>query len=133
MHYHAYTWTGDAAEYRRRHRYESHIDQTGFAASPIPPIKMCWWLRKPAHLIAGTWDMPWAAADWLADQYRAIADQIAAPTIWTEEMRPHATHDLEVGRDVTWHWNLVDGRRVFASAVVCCPNAWEPDTGCPLS
>lgn len=132
MHYHAYTWTGDATEHRRRTLRESHIDHDRFAHSDLPPLKHCWWLRKPPHLVVDTWDMPWAAADWLAAQYHQVADQIAAPTIWTDERRTHAARDLAEGYDITWQWHLANGTRVFASAVACSPNAWDPDAPCPL-
>ncbi|MDA0566444.1 hypothetical protein LG943_19300 [Streptomonospora sp. S1-112] len=132
MHYHVYRWRGTATEYQRRHTYESHIDQAAFARSPVPPLKACWWLRKPAEAAAGTYNTAHDAARWLAAEYRAVADTIAVPGLWTADRQEHAARDLADGRDITWSWSLEGDRRAFASAVACSPNRWDPDAACPL-
>jgi hypothetical protein len=131
VHYHAYSWTGGTDEYRR-YLPEGHIDHAGFRASPAVPLKICWWLRKPAAMIAASFTEPADAADWAVEQYRRIADDITVPNLWTEEQHGPAIAHLAAGRDLAWSWHLTGPRRAFACIAVCSPNHWDPEAGCPL-
>ncbi|MFC3995729.1 hypothetical protein ACFOVU_07375 [Nocardiopsis sediminis] len=134
MHYHGFMWRGPE-EQRARHRAASHIDGPGFRSSDIPPIKTCWWLRRPAHAVRGTWDDADGAVGWMAGQYADISDVLRDPEpFWKpdERRREAAIRDLSDGRDVAWGYLLDDGERAFIATVCCSPNAWE-DIRCPLA
>ncbi|MFC4562581.1 hypothetical protein ACFO4E_12015 [Nocardiopsis mangrovi] len=134
MHYHGYEWRGSDEE-RARHRAAGHIDSPGFRSSEVPPIKICWWLRRPAHAVQGTWDAAADAVGWMAERYAGIEAALEDPApFWAATAGRHgaAERDLSAGRDVSWGYRLRDGGRAFIVAVCCSPNGWE-DLRCPLA
>ncbi|MDT0304804.1 hypothetical protein [Streptomonospora wellingtoniae] len=134
MHYHGYFWRGSDDDRSRRAR-DAHIDGPRFATADVPPAKMCWWLRKPADMVAGTWDDPAGAAKWMLAQYERVSREIEdAAAHWTPGDRRYAAalRDIADGRDVTWQYQVGGDERAFVSVVACSPNEWDREAPCPL-
>ncbi|MFC7327815.1 hypothetical protein [Marinactinospora rubrisoli] len=134
MHYHGYFWRGSEAR-RIREEVDGHVRGEGFASSDIPPIKTCWWLRRPEGVIAGTWSDASEAVHWMAERYGTFADALADPhPFWKPKAarRAAAARHLADGRDISWSYHLRDDERAFVAAVCCSPNAWE-DIPCPFT
>ncbi|GAB3439776.1 hypothetical protein GCM10027570_04480 [Streptomonospora sediminis] len=137
MHYHGYFWRGSDSERSRKAR-DAHIDGPQFATADVPPIKMGWWLRKPADRISGTWHTAQDAAQWMVDRYETVRAEInGSGAFWS----PHGDRgdryaatlrDIAAGRDVTWQYQLGGDERAFVSVVACSPNHWDPEAACPL-
>ncbi|WP_420161599.1 hypothetical protein [Nocardiopsis sp. CNT-189] len=132
-HFHGYLWQGSGEE-RYRGTPETYPDHPAFPSSPLPPQRMCWWLRKPASAVRGTWDGADGALAWLTGEYRKVLPQLR--TDWPELMAPEARKpfwrdSLEQGTDVVCgHW--LRGGNAFSATLVCCPNRWEGNL-CPTS
>ncbi|MBV2362865.1 hypothetical protein ACFPZ0_21180 [Streptomonospora nanhaiensis] len=128
MHYHGYLWR-DSEAARSREQAHGHIDSPRFRTSSAPPIKVCWWLRKPAALVRGTWADPKEAVDWMAERYAGFAPRLVeAEPYWApgEERRTAAARDLAAGRDVSWSYRLLAG-----SGPSWPPCAARPTPGTP--
>ncbi|MUL40378.1 hypothetical protein FZ103_04155 [Streptomonospora sp. PA3] len=134
MHYHGYFWRGSDEERSRKAR-DTHIDGPQFTTADVPPVKMCWWLRKPADKVAGTWGEPEGAAEWMAAQYEKVRTEIDGPdAFWAPAGGRYAAalRDLADGRDVTWQYQLGGDERAFVSVVACSPNGWDREAPCPV-
>ncbi|WP_157036413.1 hypothetical protein [Streptomonospora alba] len=134
MHYHGYFWRGSDQDRSRKAR-DAHIDGPRFADADVPPVKACWWLRKPADRISGTWDDAESAAKWMVSRYEGVRGEIdAATAFWApaDDRYAPALRDISAGRDVTWQYQLGGDERVFVSVVACTPNEWDRDAPCPL-
>ncbi|MBB5999041.1 hypothetical protein [Streptomonospora salina] len=134
MHFHGYFWRGSDRERSRKAR-DAHIDGPLFAAADVPPVKTCWWLRKPAARVRGTWDDAESAATWMVACYEGVRAEIDdAAAFWapTGDRCAAALRDIADGRDITWQYRIGGDERAFVSVVACTPNAWDREAPCPL-
>jgi len=134
VHYHGYFWRGSDSD-RSRTARDAHVDGPRFASADVPPIKMAWWLRKSAEMIAGTWDDAEAAAKWMVSRYETVRAEISGQdAFWSPdgERYPLALRDIAAGRDVTWQYQLGGDERAFVAVVACTPNNSDAEAPCPL-
>jgi hypothetical protein len=136
MHLHCYVWTGMGEDLRNeaeRRMPPPPEDPAPFLASPLPPMRTCDWLLKPARRIDATFTKVDDALDWLAERYKSAEPSFLAPHAEAAiglDFRLHlARTSLEGGVDVQWGFWLTGGR-FLTCGVVCCPNR-QADHRCP--
>ncbi|MFF4775395.1 hypothetical protein ACFY05_21305 [Microtetraspora fusca] len=138
MHLHCYSWTG-AGEDRElegeRRPPPPPADADVFLASPLPPMRTCDWLLKPAQRIDASPATVREAVEWLADRYRAAEPSFLRPEdearIGLAVRLAFAEQDLGSGVDVQWGIWLTAGR-FFTCAVICCSPNRHADYPCPI-
>lgn len=129
MHLHCYTWTGigeDRCNEAERRPPLPPADPAAFLASPLPPMRTCDWLLKPARRIVASPATVADAAAWLTGHYRAAEPSFLHPD---DEARiglgfrlDLARQDLACGVDVQWGIWLRDGLHLTCAVVCCSPN-----------
>jgi hypothetical protein len=129
MHWHAYTWIGNADE--RGREDERRPGTPEFAGSHVPPMRTGDWLAKPASRVRASFDDPAQAVAWLKTQYGQIRGAFLHPDrIGAQARLDGAADALPRGVDVQWGEWLTGGR--FATiGVICCPNRHTPHP-CPI-
>jgi hypothetical protein len=135
LHYHGYTWAGDAgdlASYKLTN-LERRVEGPQFLSSDLPPELVAHYLLRPAgaHRRDQVWHSPAEAADWILERY--LENPETQPYADPENTRLFHEVTLEHGRDTVWRWRVVPCHpRKFSTTVVCCPNQWDTSLACPL-
>ncbi|WP_327088516.1 hypothetical protein OIE66_40410 [Nonomuraea sp. NBC_01738] len=120
MHWHAYHWTGPAAE--RSREAERRLDSAQFLDSSLPPFRSGDWLARPADQVSETFVDPEEAVDWLAAWYDTYRDRMHHPDRICQQVRVEATlGSLRMGIDCRWEEWLHEGA-YMCLVMVCCPH-----------
>ncbi|MGP4088026.1 hypothetical protein [Streptomyces sp. KR55] len=116
----------------QRYREAAHE----FENSGLPPIMTGHWLVKRGQTAADrTWTDITDAVEWLKQRYTDNP-----PFERPDGLRAYLplgtliayTYDgLSRGVDTTW-CHYTQGKSLLSMSVVCCPNLFHPDVGCPL-
>ena len=130
-HYHAYTWRGDGRDLQREG--ERRPGHPKFPSSPLPPMRTCDWLLKPASRIAETFYDGESAIRWLANQYQELADEMSPlDGVGLSFRLTNAKNSLAGGMNVQWGFYL-RGAMYASVGLVRCPNLHPPAHPCPLT
>ncbi|MEU8274085.1 hypothetical protein ACFYOK_07205 [Microbispora bryophytorum] len=139
MHLHCYVWSGIGAELRNEAERRPPLppaDPGPFTGSPLPPMRTCDWLLKPARRIDASPASPDEALAWLAERYQSMEGSFLRPA---DEARIGLGFRLETARealhngvDVQWGIWLTGGRFLTCGVVCCSPNH-HADYRCPAS
>jgi hypothetical protein len=129
MHLHCYVWTGmgeDLRDEADRRVPPPPGDPASFISSPLPPMRTCDWLLKPARRIDATHTTVDGALAWLAERYEAARPSFLHPdaeaAIGLGLRLDLAREALEGGVDVQWGFWLTGGRFTTCGVVCCSPN-----------
>ncbi len=114
-HWHAYTWTGSGRPADAERRIPS---------SPVPPLDIPHYLRKPASMLAGTFPIPDTgdARAWLEKQL--VEYPRGDWDLPAEAQMRYADDCLARGDDVVWAYYSAKGAYV-SRALVTCPRSGE--------
>jgi hypothetical protein len=139
MHLHCYSWTGAGDDLRREGERRPPLppgDLAAFRASPLPPMRTCDWLLKPATRIDASPPTVTEALAWLADRYRAAEPSFLHPAdearIGLDLRLTIAEESLAGGTDVLWGIWLKAGGFICLIVVCCSPNR-HADYPCPAA
>ncbi|MGW4637637.1 hypothetical protein ACWEN6_03870 [Sphaerisporangium sp. NPDC004334] len=129
MHFHCYSWTGIGDDQRREGERRPPLppgDLAAFRASPLPPMRTCDWLLKPASMIDASPETVAEALTWLAERYRAAEPSFLHPAgeahIGLDTRLANAEESLTGGVDVQWGIWLTAGRFLTLNITCCTPN-----------
>ncbi|MEZ0073377.1 hypothetical protein [Planotetraspora sp. GP83] len=129
VHFHCYIWTGNGEELRNEAERRLPLppaDPGLFLASPLPPMRTCDWLLKPARRIDASPPTVDDALTWLADHYRTAEPSFLHPADEARialDFRLHIAKEcLTAGVDVQWGIWLTGGRFLTCAAICCTPN-----------
>lgn len=129
MHLHCYVWSGLGEELRNeaeRRPPPPPADPGIFMNSPLPPMRTCDWLLKPARRIDASPASLDDALAWLAERHRSTESSFLRPADEAQislDLRLHnAREALTNGVDVQWGIWLTGGRFLTCAVVCCSPN-----------
>ncbi|MEV1202315.1 hypothetical protein [Microbispora rosea] len=129
MHLHCYVWSGIGEELRSEAERRPPLppaDPGQFTSSPLPPMRTCDWLLKPARRIDASPATPDDALAWLAERYRSMESSFLRPAdearIGLDVRLHNAREALANGVDVQWGIWLTGGRFLTCGVVCCSPN-----------
>lgn len=133
MHFHCYTWTGNGDDRRNESERRPQLAAL-FQNSPLPPMRTCDWLLKPARHIADSPRDVDSALLWLRRMYLAAEVSFLRPAdearIALDSRLEHAHEALAGGVDVQWGIWLTGGRFMTCGVICCSPNR-HADHACP--
>lgn len=140
-------WVGSGEDYKQEHLRRPgvigssggsvgpgvFVERQAFITSKLPPMMTGHWLLKRDQ-VAGTWEDPAAAVEWLTGWWKTLQPMEGAegrhayPCV--EEKIPYALDALGRGVDVTWcYWTRT--RMLVSYSVVACANRFFPKIPCP--